>query len=194
MKLLIGLTGRTGSGKSSAARIFEKLGAYVSDCDKVAHEVILDNNIKEKLCELFSCSILDENGEINRRALGTIVFSDSEKLSQLNSVMHSAIVEKCINDCISSGKDICLMDGSELESSGADERCDFIIVITADEKTRLSRILKRDGIDEESALRRINSQKEYSKQAIFIENNGSEKELEEKIKALYCKISGDIND
>ena len=85
------------------------------------------------------------------------------------------------------------MDGSELESSGADSKCDFIIVITADEDIRLTRIMGRDGIDKESALLRIKSQKEYSKQAIFIENNGSEKELEEKITELYNQISGDIN-
>ena len=58
MKMLIGLTGKTGSGKSSAARIFGKLGAFVADCDKVAHEILFDENIKKKLCALFSCSEL----------------------------------------------------------------------------------------------------------------------------------------
>ena len=64
MKMLIGLTGRTGSGKSSAAKIFESLGAFVADCDKIAHEVLRDEIVKQKLCALFSSDILDKSGEI----------------------------------------------------------------------------------------------------------------------------------
>ena len=78
MKMLIGLTGRTGSGKSSAARMFENLGAFVVDCDSVAHEILFDNDIKKKLCQLFSDSILDSENNIDRKALGAIVFSDEK--------------------------------------------------------------------------------------------------------------------
>ena len=193
MKTLIGLTGRTGSGKSSAAQIFERLGAFVADCDKIAHETLQSEYIKEKLASAFTHKIFDENGEINRKALGEIVFSDSAQLKKLNEIMHKAIVERCIELCQSSGKDICVMDGSELEESGADEKCDFIVVITADEDKRLSRIMLRDNIDLESARRRMNAQNEYSKKAIFIENNGSRDSLEKEIIKIYNKISGEIN-
>ncbi len=193
MKMLIGLTGRTGSGKSNAARIFEKLGGFVADCDKIAHEVLFDDNIKEKLCLLFSDAILDEKGEIDRKVLGSIVFSDKKKLAVLNDVVHKAIVERCLKLCEESGKDICFMDGSELESSGADKKCDHIVVITADEKIRLERIMARDSIDRESALKRMQSQTDYSKDAIFIDNCADEKALEEKIKALYNQFLGEIN-
>ena len=141
MKMLIGLTGKTGSGKSSASRIFENLGAFVADCDKVAHEVLCDNKTKDKLCLLFSDSILDSEKNIDRKVLGQIVFSDKDKLSLLNSVMHPAIVDRCIKLCEGSKKDICIMDGSELEASGADEKCDHIVVIVADEDTRLNVLL-----------------------------------------------------
>ena len=194
MKKLIGLTGRTGSGKSSAARIFESMGAFVADCDKVAHEVLLDKKTKEKLCLLFSDSILDAEKNINRKTLGSIVFSDKEKLKLLNSVMHPAIVKRCIDLCKSSGKDICIMDGSELEASGADEKCDHIIVTVADEKTRLGRIITRDNIDRDAALRRIYSQNDYSKKAIIVENNGTEEEFRKKIRLLYNKFLGELND
>lgn len=194
MKMLIGLTGRTGSGKSSAARIFEKLGGYVSDCDKVAHTVLKDSKIIKVLSDEFGSTILDSIGEIDRKKLGAVVFSDSEKLKFLNKAVHGAVVEKCIDECLHSGKDICFMDGSELESSGADEKCRHIIVITADEKTRLSRIMQRDNIDRETALRRMNSQKEYSKEAIFVDNSGSISELEEKLKVIYNSFSGDLNE
>ena len=193
MKMLIGLTGRTGSGKSSAARIFESLGGFVADCDKVAHDVLLDNAVKEKLCALFSDDILNRENEIDRKALGSIVFSDKKKLYELNGVVHKEIVERCLKLCQESGKDICFMDGSELESSGADRLCDHIVVITSDEKTRLTRIMKRDSIDSKTALKRIQSQTDYSKDAIFIDNSADDKALEEKVTALYNQFLGEIN-
>lgn len=193
MKMLIGLTGRTGSGKSTAARIFENLGAFVADCDVIAHEVLCDSAVKEKLCGLFSRDILDKENNIDRKALGAIVFSDEKKLALLNSAVHGAIVKRCLELCCSSGKDICLMDGSELEASGADKECDYIVVITADEQTRLDRIMKRDGIDRESALKRIHAQKEYSKKAIFIDNSYSPRILEKEITELYNRFLGEIN-
>lgn len=193
MKMLIGLTGKTGSGKSSAARIFEKLGAYVADCDSIAHEMLFDKNVKEKLCESFSDSILNSGNNIDRKALGAIVFSDEKKLLLLNSIMHKAIVEKCVSLCEKSGKDICIMDGSELEASGADLLCKYIVVVVADDKTRLERIMLRDNISREDALKRMSSQKDYSKEAIIIENNFDEDALEEKIRLLYNRFSGEIN-
>ena len=194
MKMLIGLTGRTGSGKSSAAKIFESLGAFVADCDKIAHEVLRDEIVKQKLCALFSSDILDKSGEIDRKALGSIVFSDKEKLEKLNRVVHGAIVKKCVELCENSGKDICLMDGSELESSGADKLCRHIIVITADEETRLGRIMTRDNIDRDSALRRIKAQSDYSKESIVIDNGESEELLSKKIVSLYNQFLGEINE
>ena len=194
MKMLIGLTGRTGSGKSSAAKIFESLGAFVADCDKIAHEVLRDEIVKQKLCALFSSDILDKSGEIDRKALGSIVFSDKKKLEQLNGVVHGAIVKKCVELCENSGKDICLMDGSELESSGADKLCRHIIVITADEETRLGRIMTRDNIDRETALKRAKAQSDYSKEAIVIDNGESEEVLSKKIVSLYNQFLGEINE
>ena len=194
MKMLIGLTGRTGSGKSSAAKIFESLGAFVADCDKIAHEVLRDEKVKQELCVLFSPDILGKSGEIDRKALGSIVFSDKKKLAQLNGVVHGAIVKKCVELCENSGKDICLMDGSELESSGADKLCRHIIVITADEETRLRRIMTRDNIDRESALRRIKAQSDYSKEAIVIGNSQSKEALTKKIVSLYNQFLGEINE
>ena len=193
MKMLIGLTGKTGSGKSSAARILESLGGFVADCDKVAHEVLCDNSVKKKLCSLFSDAILDEKNEIDRKILGSIVFSDKKKLDSLNSIVHGEIVERCLKLCKESGKDICFMDGSELESSGADRVCDRIVVITADEKTRLGRIMERDSIGREDAIKRMHSQTDYSKNAIFIDNCADEKVLEEKITDLYNSFLGEIN-
>ena len=83
------------------------------------------------------------------------------------------------------------MDGSELEASGADLLCKHIVVIKADEKIRLERIMKRDNISREDALKRMNSQKDYDKEAIIIENNFGEDVLREKIRLHYNKFLGE---
>ena len=193
MKMLIGLTGKTGSGKSTAAEIFKKLGAFVADCDKIAHSTLEDDAVKAKLLREFSEGIFNSDGTINRKKLGEIVFSNEEKLSALNCIMHKAIVDSAIAMCISSGKDICFLDGSEIESSGAYKKCACVVVITADEDIRLHRIMERDGIDRESALMRILSQKDYGQKAIFVENNGDRDALEKKITRLYNQFSGELN-
>lgn len=193
MKMLVGLTGRSGSGKTSAAKILTDLGAFVADCDLIAHQVLLDTDVKEKLRSNFGDTVFDKSGSVDRKALGGIVFSDSEKLAVLNGIVHGAIVEKAINMCIASGRDICFIDGSELEASGADKKCAHIVVICADEDVRLRRITERDAISAEDALLRIRSQKDYSKKAIFIENNGDFNSLKAAVTDLYQQFLGEIN-
>ena len=194
MKMLIGLTGKTGSGKTSAAKVFENCGAFVADCDKIAHEVICEETVKEKILNEFSEAVFDTDGNVNRKKLGEIVFSDKEKLAALNTIMHGAIIEKSLYLCENSGKDICIIDGSELEASGVHEKCAHVIVITADEDVRLNRIMSRDKIDRESALKRIRAQKDFGSDAIFINNNGDSEFLKKEITNLYNYFMGEIND
>ena len=194
MKMLVGLTGRTGSGKTSATRIFEKLGAFVVNCDKVAHSALLNPDVKEKLSYEFKNGIFDENNVIDRKKLGSIVFSDSKKLAALNKIVHPFVTETALMMCESSGKDICILDGSELEESGIYKKCNTVIVITADDDIRLLRITKRDNISREDALKRMNSQKEFSKDAVFIKNCGDISALEKKITELYNKFLGELNE
>ena len=193
MKMLVGLTGKTGSGKSFAAKSFERLGAFVADCDVIAHEVLKDDAIREKLCAVFSTQILDKDNNIDRKALGRIVFADNKKLSLLNGIMHGEIIRRALMLCQNSGKDICIIDGSELEASGIDEKCDYVIVISANEDIRLKRIMARDNLDRESALRRMGAQKDYSKDAIFIINDEGKDALAEKINTLYNRFLGELN-
>ncbi len=194
MKMLIGLTGKTGSGKSSAAKFFEDCGAFVADCDKIAREVICKKTVKDKIMKEFSGAVFDACGNVDRKKLGEIVFSDEKKLAMLNNIMHGAIIEKSLFLCKNSGKDICIIDGSELEASGIHKKCAHVIVITANEDVRLDRIMKRDGIGRESAIKRIRAQKDYGSEAVFITNNGNIDFLKKEIINLFNIFQGEIND
>ena len=188
MKMLIGLTGKSGSGKTTAAQILTDLGAFVADCDIIAHEVLKEDTVKEKLYKNFGRTIFNTDGSVDRKKLGSIVFSDSEKLAVLNGIVHGAITEKAIAMCVASGKDLCFIDGSELEASGVDKNCAHIIVIYADEDVRLRRITERDKISKDSAFLRIRAQKDYSKKSIIIKNNGDYDQLKLALTKVYRKL------
>ena len=193
MKMLIGLTGKSGSGKTTAAKILTDLGAFVADCDTIAHKVLEEDSVKEKLCESFSSTVFNNDGSVDRKALGSIVFSNSEKLAVLNGIVHGAITKKAIDMCMASEKDICFIDGSELEASGVDKECAHIVVIYADEDVRLGRITERDKISKERAFLRIRAQKDYSKKAIIIKNNGDYDELKLALTKVYRKLLEEID-
>ncbi len=184
--MLIGLTGKSGSGKSFAASLLKKWGALIIDCDKIAHEVLLKPEVTEKIRHHFGSDIFDGNIP-NRKKLGEKVFSDAGNLSKLNSIMHPVIVKEILS--LEDKGRLCVVDGSELETSGIDERCAHIIVVKADESVRLARITERDKISTEQALLRMKAQRDYSKKAIVIENNTTPLEFEKKLE----KVMEDIN-
>lgn len=188
MKTLIGLTGKSGSGKSYAAALLKQWGAFVCDCDVIAHQLLKSAEIKAELTDAFGTEIL-QNGEIDRKKLGKLVFSDPSKLLKLNGIVHPAVIETVMRLCRASECDICVMDGSELEASGADELCNAVIVIECDENIRLERIINRDSISRESALLRMKAQKDYTKNAIRIQNNGTAEEFEAELYKVYLSIS-----
>ena len=191
MKMLVGLTGKTGSGKSTAAEIFTRLGAFVIDCDKIAHKALFDKEVMKNLLEVFPASIY-EDGKIQRAALGKIVFSDPEKLELLNRIVHPWITDEILRLCEESISDIVIIDGSELEASGIDSKCRHIIVMESPENMRFDRIIKRDAISKEDAQRRISAQKGYSKKAIIITNDSTQNELEKKVEEVYKKLSAEL--
>ena len=191
--MLIGLTGRTGSGKSSAAEFFINKGACVVDCDSIAHKVLEDENIKNELKKYFPPEIFDSSGKVIRQNLGRIVFSDPQKLSVLNSIVHPEVIRRSLEIISASGKKTAVLDGSELDTSGIDKKCRHIIVLESDEEIRLKRIMQRDGIDRDSALKRINAQHDYSEKCITVKNNASRAELFSELEIIYNRIMEEDN-
>ena len=192
-KIIVGLTGLSGSGKSTAARFFKEKGACVIDCDALAHRALCSDKIKKELQTEFGSPVFDENGNVSRKKLGAIVFSDGEKLKKLNRIVHPAVCSEALGTIAASDAHLAVIDGSELESSGIDEKCSHIIVISARRSIRLSRIIKRDSIAASDAQHRIDAQRPYSKKAIIIENNGSADELYSHLSEIYDKIMGENN-
>lgn len=191
---IIGLTGGTGSGKGFVSERLRQRKAYIIDADIVAHEIIKKG--KPAYCEIveyFGNGILDENGEIVRRKLGNIVFSDKEKLAFLNLCTHKYInleVFRIIDEVKTQSDQYSavVIDAPLLAESGLSEVCDDIWVVYADAAVREKRIMERDGIDVEQARNRIGSQKtweEYKKLgAVIIDNSSDDENVERQLDAL----------
>lgn len=199
MAEVIGLTGQTGAGKSTVRKLLKAKGAAVVDADFVAHEVA-DNNLSclTDIVEHFSCMVLDEKGKLNRRALGRIVFSDRKKLALLNKIMFPYIVSAIKGQVTAyeqAGAQIIVIDGATLIESGCAKMCSVLVSVTADEETRLTRIIHRDGISKRDAVRRVSAQNPeefYIKASDYvIKNNGTPGDLERAAEKVLDEIERD---
>ncbi len=194
MKMLIGLTGKTGAGKSTVSRYLKEKGAYIIDGDIVAREILVDNpELLNTLAEKFGSDIL-EDGVLNRKKLAEKAFSTPENTLLLNSIMHPAINDKiqCEANEAFKNHNVVIVDAAAIIESGYADTCDKLIVVTAPEEIRKERIMKRDNISEKDAMIRINGQKNddfyFSKADYIIKNYepfSFENELEEIIKNIF---------
>lgn len=153
---VIGLTGGSGCGKSIVAKAAVDLGFIHIDGDKLGHEIILKpNDAYFKLVDEFGSEILNDDGEINRKKLGKIVFSNSDKLKILNSITHPAIIKK-VKDLLGP---YTIIDGAVIhQTEEIINMCDVIIAVTNSDDRRINFICNRDNIDLETAYNRIKSQ------------------------------------
>ena len=193
MSKFIGLTGPSGAGKGEVSRLLSELGAYHFDCDKIYHDLLVPPSpCLDELRENFGDEIFLENGELNRKALATIVFSEDgrqTKLPILNSITHKYVlkeVQKQVEKL--EGYKAFTVDAPTLFESGFDSQCDVIISVLADKKTRIERIIAREGLDREAAEARINAQPDdsfYSERSDYvIYNNGDLEALEKELKRI----------
>ncbi len=192
---VIGITGQSGAGKSTVAKLFEKSGAYVADCDKIYHELLYRNSpVVSAIKERFPFAVKD--GMLDRPSLAAAVFSDKEKLSLLNRITHGAILSEVRNRLRQAERDgytLAAVDASQLFESGYDAECTAVVGVCADEETRIKRITERDGISREKALSRISGQHNEDFFRVYcdciIENRGDEKELIEKTNGIISKYT-----
>ena len=198
MAEVIGLTGQTGAGKSTVRELFKAKGAAVIDADAVSHD-IADNDLSclTDIVEHFSCIVLNDKGKLNRKALGRIVFSDQKKLAVLNKIMFPYIVSAIKGKVTAyehAGAQMIVIDGATLIESGCSKMCSVLISVTAEEETRLTRIIHRDGISKRDAVRRVSAQhpEEFYIEAsdYVIKNNGTPGDLEREAERVLDEIEG----
>ena len=191
--LVIGLTGSIGTGKSEAARLLEALGASLISADQVGHEAYTPNtDAWEQVVSAFGEGILQEDGEINRRELGGIVFSDPDKLEKLNQIMHprmARVVADKIEILRSQGVDVVVVEAALLFEAGWDSLVGEVWVTDSPEEVVIERLKQRNGLSEEEARKRISSQMDrverLERSDIVIDNSGDMARLENAIKELW---------
>jgi len=189
IKGLVALTGASGSGKSAASAYLKTLGIDIIDGDVVARRVQQKGSpCLAALVDAFSEEILDDNGELNRKKLGSIVFADKEKLRLLNGIVHPFVVDAIVSEAkalLSDGKKYCIVEAPTLIESGLINYCDKVICVEAKRETSLERIRVRDGLSLEDASNRLSSQlplETYRAVSdLVILNDGSLEDLYQKI-------------
>lgn len=186
--LVLGLTGNIGCGKSSVSNIFIKKGIDVIDADIEARKIFDDKELLNKVFLTFGDSIKNEDGSLNRKALGNIVFNDDEKLIELNNLTHPQIKQNILSQVLKykeQGKKIVVIDAALLIEDDYLPYIDKLVLVTCREDIQIERIKNRDNCTEEEAISRINSQMSQSEKSKFadytIDNSNSFEELEKRV-------------
>ncbi len=189
MSIIVGLTGPTGAGKSSISELAGRLGFTVIDCDAVARDESKNEQMLCLLCEYFGDNIV-KDGVLDRAALAAAAFGSEQGREALNRITLPFIVKR-IEQMIA-GKPRVLLDAPTLFESGLSLRCDKIVSVLAPETVRRERIIKRDGLNDEAADRRLSAAKDdefFSSQSDYvIINDGSEQELITKAEVILQNI------
>lgn len=182
---VVGLTGPTGAGKSTVGEILKKKGCYVIDCDQVTRSPqVYDSTCLEELSNAFGPEIFEE-GVLNRGELARRAFSSEEARMRLGQITFPRIIRRVrelLAEGASKGYKVLVLDAPTLFEAGLDSACSRILVVNAPKEERLARVLKRDNISKEAALRRLEAQPSpdfYTSRADWVVENGPGARVEE---------------
>ena len=191
---IFGITGTTGSGKTSVLEAFRKKGALLLDCDRLYHDLLeTSEGMLRELENRFPDAF--EKGRLMRKKLASIVFHNEATLADLNAITHRYVcedVKRQLRAHAMSGGQVAVIDAVELISSGLGALCDCTIAVLAPEAERMKRIMVRDGLTEEQALERIRAQKNdayYRENCTYtVLNDGTVEQLSEKINQIMKEV------
>ncbi|WP_461829828.1 dephospho-CoA kinase [Aquifex sp.] len=192
----VGLTGNIGCGKSTVARMFRELGAFVVDADKLIHSFYKKGHpVYKKVLEAFGEEILDKEGNVDRKKLAEIVFSDKEKLRKLEEITHRALYEELEKIERSLPPDaLFIVEASLLVEKRSYKRFDKLVVVYAPYEVCKERALKR-GLSPEDFERRWRLQMPIEEKVKFadyvIDNSGSLEKTYEQVKKVYEELKSD---
>lgn len=192
-----GLTGGIASGKSTVSNRFCQLGAYIVDADEISrHGLDVGTECYEKVVATFGKDILLQDGQVDRRKLGAIVFSNEAELEKLNAIVHPYVRKRMeeLSQAVwdSNPQGLILWDVPLLFENGLHRLVQKTVVVTAPEELRIQRMALRNGFTREEALSRIRSQmpeEEKVKLADYvIDNSGDLMSLYEQVDSIYGKL------
>ncbi len=197
MTKVIGLTGGIGSGKSTVSQLLAELGAVIIDADKVGHEAFKpDTRAWHEVVSAFGKQIVAPSGEIDRKRLGAIVFSDPASLSRLNQIVHPVMYDMMkarIEEYRRQGVGVVVLEAAILIEANWRSLVDEVWMTVASEATVLERLKKQRGLGEEQTLARIRSQlstDERIKYAdVIINNDGNLDVVKAKVKELWERLN-----
>ncbi|MBQ9349293.1 MAG: dephospho-CoA kinase, partial [Oscillibacter sp.] len=192
-RIVLGLTGGTCSGKTTALSVLRDMGAAVIDCDYVYHRLLEENETMRNEINSSFPGVFSLDGKLNRRKLGEEVFAKKERMDCLNGIVYKyllPILESMI-DSVREG--LCVVDGVTLLESGLDRLCDKTVAVTAPIEVRVRRVMARDRVSEEYARLRISAQKtdEYYRSKCDYELSsavGTEREFREEAGRFFKKL------
>lgn len=157
--VVIGVTGNIACGKSAVSRRLAELGATVLDADRLYHELIQPGMpLQAALRARFGPQIIAPDGQIDRRELGAIVFSDPEALADLDRITHPAVVAETDRRIDAAETAVVVIDAVKLVESGISDRCDEVWLVLCRPEIQIERLMMRSGIDRADAERRIAAQ------------------------------------
>ena len=177
--MILGITGGTGCGKTTLLNVLRDLGGLVLDCDAIYHELLqTDRDLLAAIDARFPGTV--ENGVLQRKKLGNVVFSDEKALLDLNRITHGAVKAEVLRR-LAEKPSLAAIDAIGLIEGGLAELCDLTVAVTAPREARIRRLMARDGISAEYAEKRIDAQKDpswYRENCDYIlENSGTEQEF-----------------
>ena len=188
--MILGITGGTGCGKTTLLNCIAERGGLILDCDAIYHDLLRTD--PELLCAIearFPGSV--ENGALQRKKLGNLVFSDEKALEDLNAITHGAVKAEVLRR-LSEKPRLAAIDAIALFEGGLATLCDITVAVTAPEEARIQRLMVRDGIGRDYAKRRIAAQKsaEWFRERCdyCLENNGTQADFQKTCLAFLRKL------
>jgi dephospho-CoA kinase len=188
--MIIGLTGMSGAGKSTAAEVFAENGFHVIDCDVVARAVIVSppciDEVRANFPEVFTGAVFD------RKKAAKFLFGNPTKLEHYQQIVFPYAVYAILHEITYAKSEYVLLDAPTLYRSGADDFCHLIVAAVADRAACIARITERDSISEQDAVMRLNNQPDetfFRENADYVlENNGDLPAFRERIKRCTDKL------
>ena len=199
--LLVGLTGSIATGKSTVSRMFAHLGARVIDADLLAREVVMPGQAAyARIVEEFGPQVVQADGSLDRKALGTVVFADAAKRKRLEEITHPAIGARqgrllsVLDEEAFEG--VVIWDAALLFEGGGVAQMDRVVVVYADPEIERLRLMERDGLSDADARARIASQMPIAEKAKLahhvIDNSGTREETERQVRTVYGALLAEL--